>query len=51
MLVSKKDKFDKNEIYLVPELCDMTGLTDVMRADFNLMRDMAKYLLQRAKFK
>jgi hypothetical protein len=44
MLLSKKDKFDKEEVWLVPELCEMTGLTDSMRADFNLMRDMSKYL-------
>jgi aubergine-like protein len=30
-------------IYLVPELCKMTGLTDVMRGNFLLMKDLAQY--------
>lgn len=30
-------------IYLIPEFCNMTGLTDAMRSDFNLMRDMAQH--------
>lgn len=30
-------------IYLVPELCRMTGLTDVMRGNFLLMKDLAQY--------
>ncbi len=28
-------------LYLVPELCFMTGMTDKMRADFNLNKDIA----------
>uniref|UniRef100_A0A8C5NGN7 Piwi-like protein 1 n=1 Tax=Gouania willdenowi TaxID=441366 RepID=A0A8C5NGN7_GOUWI len=28
---------------LVPELCHLTGLTDKMRADYNIMRDMLKH--------
>jgi len=28
------------EICLIPELCYMTGLTDAMRANFNLMKDI-----------
>lgn len=30
-------------ILLVPELCYMTGLTDEMRADFRIMKDIAQY--------
>lgn len=30
-------------IYLVPELCRLTGLTDQQRADFRFMQDFAKY--------
>ena len=32
------------EISLIPELCEMTGLTDQHRANFNLMKDMAHIL-------
>ncbi len=28
-------------LFLVPELCFMTGMTDKMRADFNLNKDIA----------
>ena len=30
-------------VFLVPELCNMTGLSDAQRADFNLMKDLAIY--------
>jgi aubergine-like protein len=30
-------------VYLVPELCRMTGLTDRMRENFNLMRALAEH--------
>jgi len=33
-------------VFLVPELCNMTGLTDAQRADFKLMKDMADYTRQ-----
>ena len=33
-------------IYLVPELCNMTGLTDEQRANFALMKAMAEYTRQ-----
>ena len=37
-----KDKKDENKlIYLVPELCYMTGLTDKQRGDFRLMKEIA----------
>ncbi|XP_050437858.1 piwi-like protein Siwi [Adelges cooleyi] len=50
MLVSKNKKksvrlFGEEEclVYLVPELCVMTGLTTQMRNNFNLMKEMASY--------
>ena len=30
-------------ILLVPELCNLTGLTDQMRADFKVMKDVAQF--------
>jgi aubergine-like protein len=47
MLVSRPKKYDHSSgddsfIYLVPELCRMTGLTDSMRTNFALMQDLAK---------
>lgn len=30
-------------VALVPELCSMTGLTDQMRADFKVMKDVALF--------
>jgi len=35
-----KDQRTGMEIVLIPELCEMTGLTDTHRANFNLMRDL-----------
>jgi aubergine-like protein len=48
MLVSRPKKNyshngDDSLTYLVPELCRMTGLTDTMRSNFNLMQNLAKY--------
>uniref|UniRef100_A0A1I8IBU2 PIWI-like protein 3 n=2 Tax=Macrostomum lignano TaxID=282301 RepID=A0A1I8IBU2_9PLAT len=34
---------EQRQICLVPELCYVTGLTDAMRRDFRLMRDLAKF--------
>lgn len=31
------------DVYLVPELCSMTGLTDEMRNDRRVMQDLAQY--------
>ena len=49
MLVSRakrktreEDDVSKN-IILVPELCNMTGLTDQMRSDFRVMKDVAQF--------
>lgn len=36
---------------MVPELCQITGLTDAMRADFRLMQDMAKIVHTNAEAK
>ncbi|XP_035779822.1 protein aubergine-like [Anopheles albimanus] len=48
MLLSRAKKKDArsgdNELMaLVPELCQMTGLTDTMRSDFKMMRAMADH--------
>lgn len=37
-----KDRKTGRESFLVPELCTLTGLTDAMRADFRLMKDLAQ---------
>ena len=34
------------QIHLMPEVCFMTGLTDGMRADFRIMKDLAEYTRQ-----
>jgi len=46
LLVSNPKAKDRNRgqtgpIFLVPELCVLTGLSDDMRADFNVMKDLA----------
>lgn len=45
-LIKVIEKRGKSKIeqtfYLVPELCCLTGLTDQMRADFNLMKKLAE---------
>jgi len=45
---SKRDmqRGDTGDVLLVPELCQSTGLTDAMRANFSLMKELAKYLHQ-----
>ena len=30
-------------ILLIPELCTMTGITDNMRADFRIMKDVTQH--------
>ncbi|KAI8735952.1 piwi protein 1 [Biomphalaria glabrata] len=32
---------DKKNLFLIPELCIITGLSEQMRSDFNVMRDLA----------
>jgi aubergine-like protein len=34
-------KLKKIACHLIPEFCVLTGLTDEIRADFNIMKDMA----------
>ena len=41
-LLINKDRRTGVEIALIPELCQLTGLTDAMRADFRLMKDLAQ---------
>lgn len=41
-LLINKDRKTGNEVALIPELCQLTGLTDGMRADFRLMKDLAQ---------
>lgn len=40
-LLVHKDRKTGNEVMLIPELCCLTGLTDSMRADFRLMKDLS----------
>ncbi|CRK90587.1 CLUMA_CG004289, isoform A [Clunio marinus] len=46
-LVKSKDirsgKLDEKLVYLIPELCRATGLTDSMRSNFTMMRAMAEH--------
>ncbi|CAF4551268.1 unnamed protein product, partial [Rotaria magnacalcarata] len=37
----KKD--DPGMIFLIPELCCITGISDSMRQDFSLMKEMSTY--------
>ena len=48
MIVSRPKRKDQREgapemLYLLPELCNMTGLTDEQRANQNLMKDMGAF--------
>lgn len=43
LIISKNEKTG-TEIALIPEICEMTGLTDQHRANFNLMKDLATVL-------
>lgn len=43
-LVISKDKKTNKEIALMPELCNLTGLTDGMRANFGLMKQLGSEL-------
>lgn len=40
-LLIHKEKKTEQEIYLVPELCMMTGISEEMRNNFNLMKEIA----------
>jgi len=50
-LLIHKDRKTGNEIALIPELCQVTGLTDTMRADFRLMKDLAEIVHTNAERK
>ena len=39
-LAISKNRRTGMEVALIPELCEMTGLTDSMRANFNLMKEV-----------
>jgi aubergine len=41
-VIISKDRKTGKKIVLIPELCNMTGLTDEMRANFNLMKELAQ---------
>jgi aubergine-like protein len=36
-------KEDPGMIFLIPELCSVTGISDAMRQDFSLMKEMSVY--------
>lgn len=44
LLINKPKKGKLKMIYLIPEFCLMTGLSDKQRKDFNFMRDVAKVI-------
>jgi hypothetical protein len=46
-LIRYKEKFRK-DIYLLPEFCSVTGLTDKMRANFRIMKEISKTTKPRA---
>ena len=50
-LLINKDRRTGNEVALIPELCQLTGLTDAMRANFNLMKDLAQIVHTNAEAK
>jgi aubergine-like protein len=37
-------EFDKDNIYLIPDLCHLTGLTEEMAGNFKLMSELAKVM-------
>lgn len=39
----KNKEGEKTPIYLIPELCTLTGMSDEMRGDFKIMQEVAKY--------
>jgi aubergine-like protein len=50
-LFINKDRHTGNEVALIPELCQLTGLTDAMRSDFRLMKDLAQIVHTNASAK
>lgn len=45
MLVHRPKKHSDREEYYVPELCHFTGITDAMRNDQNVMRDIKQHTI------
>lgn len=45
------DKKTGKTCYLIPEICFMTGMTDQMRADFKLMKEISRYTIGQASEK
>lgn len=43
--LKKKNLQDSDICCLVPELCNLTGLTDVMKSDFKLMKALQAHTL------
>lgn len=41
----KREKGTIEILYLIPELCCMTGFTDEVRADFRIMKDLSTHLI------
>ena len=41
-LLKNVDKRSNQTIFLIPEFCFMTGMTDKMRSDFNLNKDISE---------
>ena len=50
-LLINKDRKTGNEVALIPELCQLTGLTDQMRQDFRLQKDLAQIVHSNAEKK
>ena len=46
-----KDRRGEKTIHLIPEICEMTGLTDSQRANFKLMKEMATILHKDAEMR
>jgi aubergine-like protein len=50
-LVLCKDKQSKNDIYLIPELCFLTGITQEIKQNYNLMKEIASVIKHSSKKK
>lgn len=50
-LLINKDRKTGNDVALIPELCQLTGLTDQMRQDFRLQKDLAQIVHSTAEKK
>lgn len=44
-LLLHTDRRSNRTVLLIPELCNMTGLTDEMRKDFKVMKDLARHTM------